>query len=37
MIRSLRKFLTISLILALYATGVWAQEAEPQKTENLKI
>jgi hypothetical protein len=36
MIRSLRQFLTISLILVLYATGVWAQEAEPQKTENLE-
>jgi hypothetical protein len=37
MIPSRRQFLTISLILVLYATGVWAQEAEPQKTENLKI
>ncbi len=37
MIRNLRLFLTILLILASFAIGVWAQEAEPQQTENLKI
>lgn len=37
MIRNLRQFLIITTILALFAIGVWGQEAEPQKTENLKI
>lgn len=36
MIHSLRQVLTLSLILALYATGGWAQETEPRKTQNFK-
>jgi hypothetical protein len=33
----LKKWLIILMTLALFTTGIWAQEAEPEKTEHLKI